>query len=56
MFEVESPAGANAAGNNALGSGPPELVSRLMFTIPLGPKRELRTAVARRTSAGRSSP
>jgi cobalt-zinc-cadmium efflux system outer membrane protein len=41
MFEVENPAAANA-----VGSGPPELVSRLMFTIPLGPKRELRTAVA----------
>jgi cobalt-zinc-cadmium efflux system outer membrane protein len=41
MFEVENPAAANA-----VGSGPPELVTRLMFTIPLGPKRELRTAVA----------
>jgi cobalt-zinc-cadmium efflux system outer membrane protein len=41
MFEVENPAAANA-----VGSGPPELVARLMFTIPLGPKRELRSAVA----------
>ena len=46
MFEVESPAGTNAAGTTPLGSGPAELVARLMFTIPLGPKRELRTAVA----------
>jgi cobalt-zinc-cadmium efflux system outer membrane protein len=42
MFEVEDPTAANAAGV----LGPPELVARLMFTIPLGPKRELRSAVA----------
>ncbi|MGA2064328.1 MAG: TolC family protein [Thermoguttaceae bacterium] len=42
MFEAENPAGSDAAGV----LGPPILVTRLMFTVPLGPKRELRTAVA----------
>ena len=42
MFEVEDPTGATAAGV----AESPFMVTRLMFVIPLGPKRELRSAVA----------
>jgi cobalt-zinc-cadmium efflux system outer membrane protein len=42
MFEVEDPTAPAVTGI----TGPPEMVARVMFTIPLGPKRELRSAVA----------
>jgi cobalt-zinc-cadmium efflux system outer membrane protein len=34
------------AENDTAAPGPPEVVARVMFTLPIGPKRELRTAAA----------